>query len=167
MVVGRLCPKVSIMKLLHKTFTSNKGLRFKVIEALPGALDAGNSLYLVEFEKSGARKVLRGTHITRGDVRDDYAPSVYGLGYLGEATSQEAPNKTKSTYHMWKRMLGMCHHERHRDYRAHGAHGETVCERWHSFEAFEQDLKRLPGVKGGTLSLRSGLEYGPVNCVLT
>lgn len=151
--------------IIGRTFTNRRGHTCVVLDTL-SELDAGDRLHLVKFLETGTKKILRATHLYNQEFKDNCAPSVYGVGYLGEATCQNDAGKTKRLYHMWKRMIGMCYHETYRDYSAHGQQGETVCESWHCFATFEQDVKNFPEFDqdGGLYLVEGHSTWSKENC---
>lgn len=63
------------------------------------------------------------------------------------------------TYAVWKAMLTRCRTKRYAKYYA----DKPVCERWHSFEAFLEDMGEAP--LGLTLDRKDNrLGYCPSNC---
>ena len=65
-----------------------------------------------------------------------------GIGYLGESASMEY---TKKEYDMWRNMILRCYDPTNFAYKYYGALGVEVCERWHCFANFIEDLPKLPG----------------------
>lgn len=52
---------------------------------------------------------------------------------------------TKSrTYPIWKAMLARCNNPKCKEYRWYGARGIQVCDRWHNFENFLEDMGEKP-----------------------
>ena len=47
-------------------------------------------------------------------------------------------------YQIWKNMHARCNNRSHSGYAGCGALGVRVCERWHTFEAFIQDMGPRP-----------------------
>lgn len=47
-------------------------------------------------------------------------------------------------YTVWKNMLHRCEKPAARDYYLYGARGITVCERWHTFQNFFDDMGAVP-----------------------
>lgn len=66
-------------------------------------------------------------------------------------------------YTKWRAMLARCERPTRKDYKSYGAKGITVCERWHSFECFLEDMgEPAPGM---TLDRIDGTKgYSPDNC---
>lgn len=50
-------------------------------------------------------------------------------------------------YGVWSAMWTRCTNANSKDYKRYGASGVRVCERWHSFEAFLEDMGRRPSPK--------------------
>lgn len=75
-------------------------------------------------------------------------------------------------YSTWKSMMARCYNENHSGYKHYGAKGVTVCNRWHSFENFVEDVD-IHLLKGHLLyrkeyqldkDLKGGNEYSLENC---
>lgn len=47
-------------------------------------------------------------------------------------------------YNIWKRMLQRCENPNYREFKYWGGRGIKVCERWHSFENFYEDVGNSP-----------------------
>lgn len=70
-------------------------------------------------------------------------------------------NEIKNT---WYAMLSRCHNPNTVGYPRYGGRGITVCERWHSFQHFVEDMgERPPGHSIERLDNNRG--YEPDNCV--
>ncbi len=67
------------------------------------------------------------------------------------------------THNCWVNMMQRCYNENSTAYRKYGAHGVTVCTRWHSFAAFYADMGERP--HGYTLDrIDNEKGYSPTNC---
>lgn len=65
-------------------------------------------------------------------------------------------------YGAWRRMIQRCEDEGCDDYKYYGARGIAVCERWHDFALFLDDVGPRP--EGGTIErVRNNEDYGPTN----
>ena len=67
-------------------------------------------------------------------------------------------------YQTWKTMIQRCENPNHTSYKYYGSRGITVCDRWHSFEAFFEDMEPRP--KEMTLDRYpdNNGNYEPNNC---
>jgi hypothetical protein len=72
--------------------------------------------------------------------------------------------KTKlPVYKIWKGMKNRCYNKNNSEFKNYGARGIQVCDRWHDFEKFLEDM---PGFEKGLsierLDVKKG--YSPENC---
>lgn len=85
-------------------------------------------------------------------------------------------NKKKHPlYYVWNGMMYRCYKPYHSHYKYYGAKGVTVCERWHEFENFVDDINNK--MENGHLlynrkyqldkDKNGGNIYSPENCVVT
>lgn len=117
----------------RETFTNNSGETFR-------SFSKRGKKVRVEFENTGYVTEVFIDNARAGKVKDPYAVSVYGVGYEGN------PDKSlpywKQAKQLWTNMLKRCYSEK--DDR--GYYGKCfVDSKWHSFEAFLNDLKHLDG----------------------
>ncbi len=72
---------------------------------------------------------------------------------------------TKSTeYTAWTNMKQRCENPQSEGYPRYGARGITVCERWHVFEAFLEDMGRKPSPEHSIERIDNDGHYAPDNC---
>lgn len=70
---------------------------------------------------------------------------------------------TSPTYMSWKSMIGRCQRAVTNSYRSYGGRGISICERWHTFEAFLADMGERP--IGTSLDrINCDGNYEPSNC---
>jgi hypothetical protein len=55
----------------------------------------------------------------------------------------EEEMKTKE-YWAWCDMMAKCYDTRHPEFETHGGRGIQVCQRWHEYENFLEDVGRCP-----------------------
>jgi hypothetical protein len=128
-----------------------------------------NKTFIVEFD-SGYVTYARTSRIRIGNIKDKYIPTFCGVGYLGVTLI-----KDRKLLSPWRRMIARCYNKTNNSYQ----HGRVlVCERWHCYENFRQDVKKLKhfdysklriGV-GKSLELDkdiigTGKLYSPENCI--
>jgi hypothetical protein len=113
--------------------------------------------YVVEFKDSGIVKEAYGAHIKSGAVSDDAFPSseeerttllmkprYYNVGYIGNGKHSTIEN-TRShqrtrKFILWHNMLARCYMTVKGKQYFKGYKGVEVCERWHNFQNFCNDL---------------------------
>ena len=90
----------------------------------------------IEFSNTGTIKEARKDTILSGQVRDNFAPKTYGVGYIGEG----AFTTTKSGEHIkhykcWNGMLERCYSENYHSKENYNGRVE-VCKSWHNYQGF-------------------------------
>lgn len=127
--------------IIGKIFSSTQYGDFKVIGI--NKLYKGKiykPYYICKFLKSGYECLALNTAILKGNVKDNYCMSVFGIGYLGDYDG----NKGKDPlYKTWCQMLSRCYNEKNPDYRSDC----FVSEDWHCFNTFKDDCENLLGYK--------------------
>ena len=134
-------------KYIGNTYTTNTGEKYKVL----GNLNIQNNYkaydrFLIEFEDS-TKLVVRSSCIVVGGIKNPNAPSVYGIGYIGQGIYRSCYNsKYTKEYFVWHRMLQRCYstkwHEMFSTYK-----GCTVDPRWYNYQNFCEDIQYLEGYK--------------------
>ena len=136
-----LLPKIEDFKKIIRK--NNKGLEYIVLaDKVEKCGNNRHPYYNIKFLKSGSEKMVRLEYIIKNNIHDDYAPSVAGVGYLGNSTRASQPRKY---YDLWRNMIHRCYNPKRHDYNRYGARGIKVDERWHCFEYFLSDIKELDG----------------------
>lgn len=98
----------------------------------------------IEFIETGYVKFVPIEAIRLRGIKDPMKPSVYGVGYKGDKLPAQVNGKMIREYVTWKEVLRRCYDEKHLQ-RFPTYRGCTVCERWHSYENFYEDIKKLEG----------------------
>lgn len=163
--------------IVGKIFENKKGLKFEVVEQ-DGRSDSYIALFTVRFIDSGyVAKHISSGHIRKGEVKDYFSPSVFGVGCLGYATGYAKREESRRLYYTWRGMLRRCYDPTYSKYKWYGERGVTVCERWHRLDYFIEDIVNLPGYdqekfENNEIELDKDLingeqkEYSPQTCSL-
>jgi hypothetical protein len=108
----------------------------------------------------------------KGEIKNPYDKSVYGVGYLGEGGYKGSINKKRAPQYMtWLSMMSRCYsevyHKRHSTYI-----GCTVCEDWHNFQNFaawyDKNYYEIDGQKmclDKDILQKGNKEYSPNTCI--
>lgn len=125
-----------------ESFVNQQGSPFTIIEY--------NSTkdVVVEFQDEFKARVHTAYHhCLRGGIKNPYAPSVFGIGCLGELPSNVKINingKKMREYTCWQSMLQRCYSAEYQK-RYPSYIGCEVCERWRVFANFLEDLPKIEG----------------------
>ncbi|MGG2091360.1 hypothetical protein AB1283_26085 [Bacillus sp. S13(2024)] len=122
-------------EIIGKVYKNNAGQEYKVIH-IAGTVRNGVKKYRIRFLKTGYERDIEKVEIKRGKIKDRYAPSVFGIGIIGNYNVKDY----KREYSLWSGMLERCYDTNSTGYSSYGAKGVTVCDRWHHFENFLHDL---------------------------
>jgi hypothetical protein len=79
--------KVKIDKSVGTIHKNNKNQNYQIIEHLKDSRN--RTIYKIIFENTETEKIVYGHNINSGKVKDNYAPVVYGVGYLGSANYKD------------------------------------------------------------------------------
>jgi len=97
-----------------------------------------NAFTVTVLFPTGFSKITRSDHILSGKVRDPYAPSLYGVGFIGVGKYLASKAKICTpAYERWSAMLQRCYspllHEKFPTYT-----DCTVAKEWHNFQIFAE-----------------------------
>lgn len=158
-------------------FTNNAGQELVILSTQTVTRKCGKGTYkkaVVKFLETGTTKEAYFENIAVGKVRDEYAVSCYGVGYLGDRDKTIPYYKQASQ--LWRNMLKRCYSEKDEK----GYKGAVVVSpRWLCLENFVNDLPKLKNfdrwLKGGKCSktrfqldkdmLGDGTVYSPHVCL--
>ena len=80
---------------------------FEVIEYI------NKSKVLIKFTLTGNKIWCASSNVAKGRVKDPFYPNVWGVGFLGNATSSyrdsDGKTKLKTSYNTWSHMLRRCY----------------------------------------------------------
>lgn len=107
-----------------------------------------------------------------GIVHSNFFPSVYGVGYIGNAFTKDINGNTKKSYNTWIKMLARCYSDdRLKRYPAYK--DCKVCEEWHSYENYEKwfndNYYEIDGIKmeiDKDILFKNNKVYSPNNCLV-
>ena len=131
-----------------------------------------HSYYDIRFLKSGYTDTVRGDSINKGWVKDNLSKNCCGIGAIGYVNTREHLKE----YRIWRNIIYRCYCKFDKSYKYYGEQGVKVCDRWHRFDYFLQDIKCLPGYdsnlfKTGKLKLDKDILsknkkiYSPKTCL--
>lgn len=135
--------KIRDKDLIGKRFKSNSSNWFTVMCSTDKKSNR-EKLFKVRFDEINNvvyECLVRKEDILKGKPRNPYFPSVYGIGYLGEATVIS----NKMQYYRWSGMISRCYNEHNEKFSTYGGNGVTVCDRWLSFENYLEDFTKIQG----------------------
>ena len=123
-------------------FVNNQGCSFFIVE-----YNHSKDLWVQFEDKHGAKVHVEYNQCTRGSVKNPYHPTVWNVGYIGRTTDGVTPTtagENYKKYRLWYEMLRRCYskeyHEKYPTYK-----NCSLCERWHSFANFLEDLPLIEG----------------------
>ena len=136
---------------IGEIYENNSGQQFVVLKEFSKKRNTGKgtyTMYTVKFLTTGTVKDVYRENAIVGKVRDDYAISVYGVGFLGFRDKQ--CGFYKQGKQLWLNMMKRCYCAKDdRGYKG----SVVVCPRWQCLELF---LKDLPELKNFNLWLEGG-----------
>lgn len=97
----------------------------------------------VRFLQTGHEDEFRKDAVRRGEIRDKYAPTLCGVGIIGDI-------RTKGKYHpyyvVWHGMINRCYNPEQQANKHRKSYlAVDVCEQWKTFENFYHDCRLLDG----------------------
>lgn len=96
--------------------------------------------YICEF-KDGNQRLALLSNILMGKVYNNYSRNFNGVGYMGDTYELFKNDKNyKTIYTRWKGMIRRCYSDGEPTYK-----NTYVCERWHNFSNYIEDIQDLIG----------------------
>ncbi len=114
--------------------TNKFGTRMMIVEQLE------NPFVLVEFQDAH-REVKKTAYVNfkRGNIKNPYDRSVYGVGYIGEGEYLTHNKKVATTaYWIWASMIKRCYAPQCEKTFPTYYDKCTVCDEWHNFQTFAE-----------------------------
>lgn len=126
-------------KYIGNTYTSEAGQDFKVIgvKTIKDSSGKGHTSYYVKFIESGYETWTSATSISRQRIKDRLYPSLCGIGKIGYASI----TNNEKAYSVWAGMIVRCYDINEITHKK----GASVCDRWHRFDYFLEDLPKVDG----------------------
>lgn len=138
-VKNRLLRKVKIGDIYH---SANYG-DFVVIDFAD--VDKPGYFYKIRFINTGSEKIVRGSDMLSGYIKDNYLRTIFGVACHGDMPEEIKYRDTDITYKLWYNMLVRCYDIRSKDFEAYGNSGVRVCDRWLIYSNFLEDIVFIPG----------------------
>ena len=107
----------------------------------------GRRYFRIRFINTGYETIAERQAINYGKVRDNYYPTVAGVGYIGDYKGNikgGGDYRVFDLYNTWNGMIHRCYNPICNAYSTYGAIGVQVCKRWHNFTNFLYDAQLLP-----------------------
>lgn len=143
-------------RLSHHSAKNIKGVRSGKLVALEPVANKGGHINWLAQCDCGKRKVVRGARLVAGEVKS--------CGCLvGKCAPGHGMHDTP-TYRSWQSMLARCRNPKDPSYVRYGGQGITVCERWHDFQSFLDDMGPRPSLKHSIDRIDGTSGYKPGNC---
>lgn len=101
-------------------------------------IDQRYRLLEIQFLNTGNTQVIKAYELAKGQLKDKYAKTVCGIGYLGDAEKY-----TKKEYDIWYQIIHRCYNPINEYYYLYGGAGVTVCSRWFCLANFLEDLRKM------------------------
>jgi len=159
--------------MLASTARDVTGQKFGRLTAIEATAERRRGYILWRWScDCGSETLQVSSEVTRGNIsscgclrKEDSARRVAANNVLRTIHGHRRRGAMRSsTLISWEMMKERCLNPKHKSYKAYGAKGITICERWlHSFKNFLDDMGERP--EGTTLDRRDGARgYEPDNC---
>lgn len=115
---------------INKIYNTNSSGKLRVIKYL----NATN--VFVEFLETGYMTKAEANDVKKGNIKDHFIPTVYGVGYFGSGHHISSVNgKTTKTYQAWFNMILRCYCPYELN-KSPSYINVNVCTLWHNFQNF-------------------------------
>lgn len=121
-------PKIHRIGEVH---VSNQNLKIEIIEYF------GSHNCTIKFINDGVilKNISYGA-LKRGEPKNPYYPSMYGIGYMGEGSYKSCINyKPVKAFEVWSSMLSRCYYKKF-EHNHVSYIGCSVAEEWHNYQTF-------------------------------
>lgn len=136
--------KIKANDIIGVEFTTNEEYQVIIIDYVN--YDKVQVMFLDEHKHKTWTKLQ---HLKNGNLKNPFHKSVFGIGYLGTDENGKMPKcvvngKNTREYNCWSHMLERCYDERYHE-RQPTYKNCTVCDRWHNYSLFLEDLPKIKG----------------------
>lgn len=97
--------------------------------------------YNVKFLNTDYKTISSKYSILKGEIYDYMMPSKSHKGFLGG----KKYSSNHFLYKRWKSMMERCYREKNKDYKSYGAKGCVVCDKWHNFQNYVEEVSKIEG----------------------
>lgn len=121
-------------KRLGEEKLNNQGCLMKIVEYN----NASN--IVIEFQDEYKTKInAQYSHFVRGQIKNPYHSSIYGVGMIGSKYPVSINNKHTKEYNLWHRILERCYSKRVKE-KQPAYKDVTCCKEWLCYENFYEWL---------------------------
>lgn len=133
-------------------FNTNEGYGVEVVE-----YDNYHKITIEFTDKFRYRRVVRGGDLKKGEIKNPYHKSIFGVGYLGVGPYNVSENGKKSrAYSIWSGVLKRCYSGKYTN-RSRSYEDCTVAEEWHCFQDFAHWYYKQPNAENPEFQLDKDL----------
>lgn len=143
-------PKLGSSKIsIGAKFKNKKDLEFEILELISEEIrnnESGRKIvrnYKIRFLKSGYECIKESSTILKGDIKDNLQYDILdGKACFGYGDIHK--NHTKEIYRNYHSLLRRIYDPKSAAYNRYGKLGVKICDRWHRYDYFLDDLDRIP-----------------------
>lgn len=153
---------------IGESFVNSSGDRAVIVGFKKGTKTRSRKA-IIQFE-DGTTKEVATPKLNQGIFKNNFKPSVCGVGFMGEGTyySSKSGVDTKA-YSVWNAMIRRCYCENREGLENYN--NTVVCDEWHNFQNFakwyaEQDIDKSCDYQLDKDLLGDSKLYSPQTCCL-